>query len=629
MAYKSNLAVVVVYMLALAILCAVGVVSYRDGRLEQQSQQWVVHTYDVLGGIDHLNQQLVVTEDDRRGFVLSGDREYSGSFAAACAEARLQLANLRTLTADNPSEQKRLDRLQPALDRYLVLLAERLTNSAAGPNLPSSDAKSAREHLARPVEISEIIAGMQAEEKTLLAERTQAATSSSRLARWFTVLGFVLSAFLILAALVLIRREMAHRELVQQALQDAHAQLERRVEERTHDLAVANQELRRSQERMAMAQSVARIGTFDVDLSAGRAAWTTEMEALYGLAPHGFDGEIGTWRSLIHPGDLAAFNAGYSKSLATHSASSWEFRIILPDGQTRWLASRGRLLPDLDGKVPRFIGVNVDMTDQKMRENEIQALNASLEQRVNERTAELLRANKELETFSYSVAHDLRGPLRHVDGFARILQQEHAAELSEEGCRYLVHILQAITHMGRLVDDMLNLARIGRKELVREKANLDSILRQSLADLPRETQGRDIEWRIESLPEVECDPGLLKLVLSNLLANAAKFTRSRSMAVIEIGTLHENGSTTFFVRDNGVGFDPKYADKLFGVFQRLHRQEDFEGTGVGLATVQRIIHRHGGKVWAEAEPDKGATFFFTLETLPEYAPHGAQEVVGG
>lgn len=507
MAYKNNAAVVVVYVLALAILSAVGVVSYRDVSLEQQSQQWVVHTYDVLRGIDDLNQQLTAAEDDRRGFVLSGDPEYSKSFAAACLEARLQLSNLRRLTADNPLEQKRLDRLQPALDRHLALLTERLTNSAS-PSLPSSDAKSARERLIVPAEIGEIISGMQAEEKGLLAERTQAVTRSSRLARWFMVLGFVLSAFLILAALVLIRREMAHREIVQQALQDAHAHLERRVEERTRDLAAANQELRRSQD-------------------------------------------------------------------------------------------------------------------------EIRALNTSLEQRVNERTAELMRANKELETFSYSVAHDLRAPLRHVDGFARILQQEHAAEMSEEGCGYLARILQAITHMGRLVDDMLNLARIGRKELVREKANLDSIVRQSLADLPRETQERNIEWRIESLPEVECDPGLLKLVLSNLLANAAKFTRSRSMAVIEIGTVREDGSTTFFVRDNGVGFDPKYADKLFGVFQRLHRQEDFEGTGIGLATVQRIIHRHGGKVWAEAEPDKGATFFFTLETLTDHAPYGAQEVVCG
>ena len=165
--------------------------------------------------------------------------------------------------------------------------------------------------------------------------------------------------------------------------------------------------------------------------------------------------------------------------------------------------------------------------------------------------------------------------------------------------------------MGQLVDDLLNLAKVGRKELVRQRTKLDILVRETLADLP-ETENRSVEWRVEPLPEVDCDPGLLKLVFNNLLGNALKFTRGRQPAVIEIGTLDSAEMTTIFVRDNGVGFDPKYADKLFGVFQRLHRQEDFEGTGIGLATVQRIIRRHGGEVWAESELDRGATFCFSL-----------------
>jgi light-regulated signal transduction histidine kinase (bacteriophytochrome) len=173
--------------------------------------------------------------------------------------------------------------------------------------------------------------------------------------------------------------------------------------------------------------------------------------------------------------------------------------------------------------------------------------------------------------------------------------------------------------MGHLVDDLLNLAKIGRRELTRQKAKLDLLVREALADLPG-TENRSVEWRVEPLPEVDCDPGLLKLVFNNLLGNALKFTRSRQPAVIEIGTSDSAGLTTIFVRDNGVGFDPKYADKLFGVFQRLHRQEDFEGTGVGLATVQRIIRKHGGEVWAESEADHGATFFFSLGARPVTAP---------
>ena len=254
----------------------------------------------------------------------------------------------------------------------------------------------------------------------------------------------------------------------------------------------------------------------------------------------------------------------------------------------------------------------------RSRTDEISALNASLEARVEERTAELVRTNSELEAFSYSVSHDLRTPLRHVDGFARILKEEYVAELPAEGHRFLERILNSTTHMGHLIDDLLNLARIGRKEIKRADTQMSDLVKQALSDL-RPEEERTIEWRIDVLPKLNCDPGLIKLVLINLLANASKFTRTRPSAVIEVGSCLTDGIFTLFVRDNGVGFDPKYADKLFGVFQRLHRQEDFEGTGIGLATVQRIIHRHGGRIWAESSPGNGATFYFTLGSQPQAA----------
>ena len=249
-----------------------------------------------------------------------------------------------------------------------------------------------------------------------------------------------------------------------------------------------------------------------------------------------------------------------------------------------------------------------DVTARKLAEREIQKLNSEL----NEKLAELGTANKELEAFSYSVSHDLRAPLRHIDGFSRILKEDYGNDLSEDARSYLDRILDAVTRMGQLIDDLLNLARIGRKEMIRSLSSVSEVLDRAMADLPSGSDERNIEWRVEPLPAVQCDPGLLKLVFVNLISNAVKFTRPRQVAVIEVGTRQADGTTIFFVRDNGVGFDPKYADKLFGVFQRLHRQEDFEGTGIGLATVQRIIHRHGGKIWAESEPGRGTTFFFTL-----------------
>ncbi|HXX44620.1 MAG TPA: PAS domain S-box protein [Candidatus Acidoferrales bacterium] len=258
-----------------------------------------------------------------------------------------------------------------------------------------------------------------------------------------------------------------------------------------------------------------------------------------------------------------------------------------------------------------------DVSDRRRIEEEIRKLNSELQQRL----AQLSIVNEELESFSYSVSHDLRAPLRHIDGFARILKDEYGTNLSDEGKHYLDRVLKAANDMGRLVDDLLNLARIGRKEMVRQKVKLGDLVRHVISELAAEAEGREIEWRIEPLPEIECDPGLARQVLSNLLSNAAKFTRTRRPAVIEVGVRQVNGGQAFFVRDNGVGFDAKYADKLFGVFQRLHRQDEFEGTGVGLATVRRIVRRHGGDVWAESEPGRGTTFSFT------FGPHSQKVFV--
>jgi PAS domain S-box-containing protein len=259
-------------------------------------------------------------------------------------------------------------------------------------------------------------------------------------------------------------------------------------------------------------------------------------------------------------------------------------------------------------------------------EEEIRALNAHLEQRVRERTAELEASNKELEAFTYSVSHDLRAPLRHIDGFSKILLEDFSAQLSLDGRRHLERVRQATVHMGHLVDDLLNLSRIARHELTPQITGLNQVVESVLVDLREETAGREIEWKIGELPFVECDAGLMKLVFANLLSNATKYTRPRARAVIEVGQTAQEGQTVLFVRDNGVGFHMKYADKLFGVFQRLHRQEDFEGTGIGLASVQRIIHKHGGRVWAEAELDKGATFYFTIGApqAPASAPDGRE-----
>jgi signal transduction histidine kinase len=246
--------------------------------------------------------------------------------------------------------------------------------------------------------------------------------------------------------------------------------------------------------------------------------------------------------------------------------------------------------------------------------DEIQRLNSELEERVRRRTEQLEAVNKELEAFTYSVSHDLRAPLRGMSGFARVLEEDYGDRLDDDGRRYLEIIKSNAAQMGQLIDDLLSLSRLGRQPLKATSLSLAQLAKDAYRDVAGEAEvkGRQIEFTAEALPNCRGDANLIRQVFVNLLSNAVKFTGHSSPARITVGSQQANGETIIFVRDNGAGFDMKYANKLFGVFQRLHGREDFAGTGVGLAIVKRIVDRHGGRVWAEGEPGKGATFYFTL-----------------
>jgi signal transduction histidine kinase len=257
-------------------------------------------------------------------------------------------------------------------------------------------------------------------------------------------------------------------------------------------------------------------------------------------------------------------------------------------------------------------------TAAKNAEEAKERLNAELERRVKDRTSQLEAVNKELESFSYSVSHDLRAPLRHISGFVELLRGRSNEALDSESQRYLATISQSAVRLGNLIDELLSFSRIGRTDLRTGPVELAALLQEVRRDMEQDLKGRTIDWRIGELPRVMGDATLLKLVLTNLLSNAVKFSRYRDVAVIEVGTLPQDGSSafhTFFVRDNGAGFDQEYAPKLFGVFQRLHTSEEFEGTGIGLANVRRIVQRHGGATWAEGVVEGGATIYFTLPAV--------------
>lgn len=421
-------------------------------------------------------------------------------------------------------------------------------------------------------------------------------------------------------------RALVQREQAEVALRQANEDLEFRVQERTTRLEVANTRLHKEIAERKQAERTWRqlaeamtnlVWTCTADgacdfLSKQWLEYTgrTEAEQLG-------DG----WLDQIHPNDLALVRGSWQRALQTAGELDLECRIRRHDGVYRWFKARAVPVRDARDQIFKWYGSGTDIhdlreTEAALRESEerrkaeqqVRELNEQLAQRVKD----LAAANDELEAFSYSVSHDLRAPLRQAAGFVDILRGTSSDQISPRVAEYLGLIRDAMKRMGSLIEDLLAFSRVGRVELRWNEINLADLVsevRQTLEPLAEE---RTVIWKIGNLPQARGDASMLRQVLTNLLENALKFTRTRPQAEIEIGCTTETGEHTFYVRDNGVGFNPEYAGRLFGVFQRLHRAAEFEGTGIGLANVRRIIHRHGGRTWAESVEGQGATFYFSL-----------------
>ena len=326
------------------------------------------------------------------------------------------------------------------------------------------------------------------------------------------------------------------------------------------------------------------------------------------------------FRQMTHPSFHHVMIERARKRLAGEPVPNhYEFLAVTKSGEMRWIDFSPA--PTLLNGQPVIIGTGFDVTEHKQAEEEIRQLNTQLEQRVEERTAELAAANRELEAFGYTVSHDLRTPLRHVTGFVELLNDHAAASLDEEGKLYLKTIGDSAARMANLIDDLLTLSRLGRATLTISNVDLRQLVEEARLELAPLTHGRTIEWQISPLPQVRGDRTLLRNAVVNLVSNAIKYTSNRNPARIEIGAEQRAGEVVCFVRDNGAGFDMRFVDKLFGVFQRLHPQEQFEGTGIGLASVRRIVERHGGRVWAQGTVDQGATFFVALPVKTDLDGH--------
>ncbi len=362
-----------------------------------------------------------------------------------------------------------------------------------------------------------------------------------------------------------------------------------------HELSEAAR--REAEERLALALRSSGVGTWSWNVDEDTVAWDDYMYPLFGLGPGTVAGRYADVIDHIHPDDRARVTDEVRKALAAGDAYETEFRVVWPNGTVRAVASRGRVQRD---RGTRLMGVCWDVTARKEAED-----------RLRDRTLQLEAANDALGSFTYSVSHDLRAPLRAIDGYARILVEDHAEKLDGDGRRVLGVICDNARKMGRLIDDLLTFSRLGRQELERTPVDMSALAQAIVDDLRRAEPDRDVTVTIGALAPALGDGNMIRQVLTNLIGNAWKFTGRRADASIEIGCSNDT-APVYFVKDNGAGFDMAYAAKLFGVFQRLHRVDEFDGTGVGLAIVQRVVQRHGGRVWADGAVDGGATFSFTL-----------------
>jgi PAS domain S-box-containing protein len=483
-------------------------------------------------------------------------------------------------------------RINTAWERVLGIPRERLLSEPFATHIHPDD-RSATQNVVRDQEGGQSIFAFE--------NRYRAQDGSYRWFRWNSLPAPERN--LIFAA----ARDVTSEKAADEALHRAADELEQRVCERTRELESANQALHASEELFRRLFAESPIGTAMVGLDQ---RLTLVNQALCGLL--GYDA-----RELLHlslrditdPEEPPAESALVAETIrAGNPGRRLTKRFVKKTGEIVWGEVTTTALRDAGGCPISILVMIEDVTERRRHDEQVSRLNRELGMRVGELTA----VNQELESFNYSISHDLRAPLRHIDGFSKILLEEHAAQMSDAARRYVDVVCAAARRMGRMVDALLELSRTSRKELTRRRTSLRPLVEDVVEDMMTGLAGRRIEWLIGALPDLDCDPILTRQVFANLLSNSAKFSRPRSPAVIEISCTTYQGVPSLFVRDNGVGFSMTYSGKLFGAFQRFHRAEEFEGTGIGLATVWRIVQKHGGRIWAEAELDRGATFYFTL-----------------
>ncbi len=614
---------------ALLLLGVVAWFSYQNAGGTVESARWVARTREVLETLDGLVAEVATAEAAYRDFLVWGQDASLKPLQSAFREAPAALARLRSMTSDNAAQQERLDTLTKLVAGRLIWSQKVVDTRRARGAIAAQNILGEARDPGFTTAFHGVVQDIRNAEELLLQQRTVALNRAARRTKLLILAGTLLAGLLAALAAFQVSRDLAARQRAERILRESEERFRALVED-VKDYAIFGLDVagrvaswNAGAERLKgyradeiVGQPFSRFYTPE-DVAAGKPERELRSAAADGRLEDeyfnpaaerifGYAGAevVGRAITMLMPERFhAAHRAGMRRYLTTGEA-----RVV---GTTVELAARRKdgsefpielsLAASHEGAAPAFTAVLRDITERRRRDEELRLYAAQLE-----------TANAELDAFAYSVSHDLRAPLRSIDGFGQALLEDYGSHLDAAARGHLDRVRAASQRMAGLIDDLLGLSRVTRAELRRERVDLSALAQSVAAELQEADPKREVEFAIAPGLVVEADPHLLRLVLENLLGNARKYTAKRPHARIEFGATERDGRLAYYVRDNGAGFDMAYAGKLFGAFQRLHSAAEFEGTGIGLATVQRIIHRHGGRVWAEGVVGEGATFSFTL-----------------
>ena len=561
-------------------LMIVALLVWFDFENSREAEALVEHTYQVLNSCELLFSTIQDADSRQRGYLLTGEQQYLDRYRELVSAEPAAMQQLRNLTRDNGVQQKRVADLERDVDVRVAQLEEGISTRRRAGLQTAIEVVRAGESAHVMKNIRTELPALEAEEHRLLRQRTQFEAAQASRTRWALAMGTTLLVALLIFAGVMIESDVAKLKASQRLL-GRQADLLNKVP-----------------------------GPIIVwQLGGAIEFWSRGAQELFGFSPQEAVGR--DFNALLHPLHPLGISA-IQELLVRDGEWSGELTHAI-DGREIVVESRMTLVTGPDGR-KTVLKVNRDITEEKRAQQEIRKLNRELEQRVKDRTAQLQATNKELEAFAYAVSHDLRAPLRGIDGWSMALLEDYGPRLDQNAQQYLERVRAETQRMGHLIDDLLTLSRLTRLELHNESVDLTSLARNIGCRLREAEPERSMDFVIQDGLTTTGDVHLLDIALSNLLSNAVKFTGPRALARIEFAQTRCEDELAFYVRDNGVGFDMAYAGTLFGAFQRLHKYSEFPGSGIGLATAQRVMRRHGGRIWADARPDAGATFYFTIGT---------------